>query len=278
MKKTSIPTEKIRFLPPSSLKPCPVLPRRRGGTCDDASLVRSIARYGILHPLLVREEKNGTVLLSGRRRLRAALALGLDRVPCRTVTLGDREAGELVFAENLHRVPLDLFDEAVAARVLQKSFPYRFGELADRIGVPASHLSAKLRLLSLSPEERRAFAESGLAPVYGECILHLRSPELRLLAIRHIGTNALTLEEAEIFCLSLALHPEEFAPPLKATFPSKSRPVRRFVVKDARFFANSVDRVLSSIRNAGIALESKKTEEDGFITYSIRIPKGRTKT
>lgn len=276
MKKTYIPTEKIRFLPPSVLKPGSLLPRRRGGTSDDASLVRSIARYGILHPLLVREEKNGTVLLSGRRRLLAALTLGLDRVPCRTVTLGDREAAELVFAENLHRAPLDLFDEATAARSLQKAFPYRFGELADRIGVPASLLSAKLRLLNLSPAERRVFAESGLSPVYGESILHLRDSPLRLLAIRHISEKALSLEEAEIFCLSLALHPEEFAPPLKVPFTAKRRPVRRFVVKDAGFFVNSVDRVLSSIRNAGISVESVKTEEDGFISYSIRIPKGKT--
>ncbi len=271
MKITRLKTEKIRFLPVSEILPSTVLRRRLGDDPELESLARSIERYGILQPLLVQRNHRGYQLLCGRRRLRAARMLGLAQVPCRIMDLDRRDASELVFAENLHRKELTPLEEAVAAQRVQKAFPYRLGELASRIGEEPSRLSAKERLMHFSPEEQSLFAQTGLDPVFAEPLLHLREPDLRLFAIRHIATRGYSVEEANKLCLSLALHPEEFAPPIHP-HPVPKRPVRRFVVKDVRFFVNSVDRAIGSIRSAGIAVEAVKSEEEGCITYSIKIP------
>lgn len=271
MKNPRMKAEKIRYLPVSRILSGSVLPRRLEEDAELESLAHSISRYGMLQPILVQSARRGYRLLCGRRRLRAARLLGLETVPCRVLELSPREAGELVFAENLHRKELSSLESAKAAQQLQRSFPYRLGELALRIGEDPSRLCAKERLMHFAPEEQSLFSQFGLDPAYAEPILHLREPQLRRFAIRHVSTHGYSVEEATKLCLSLALHPEEFAPPIHPPTPQK-RPVRRFVVKDVRFFVNSVDRAIGSIRSAGIDVEAVKCEEEGCITYSIRIP------
>lgn len=272
MKKSQYRSEKIRFLPTELLRANSCLPHRFGTDDTADALTRSIARYGILHPILVCESKNFYTVMCGSRRLRAARALGLSHVPCRVVSASPQEAAELVFAENLHRRDLLPVEEAEAAFRLQKQYPYRFGELAQRIGTSQSLLASKLRLMHFSPEERRLFGELQLHPDFAEPLLHLRDGNLRLFAIRHIASENYTLEEACRLCMSLALHPEEFSP-LPRREESPRRCVRRFVVKDLRFFINSVDRAVSSIRGAGLDVECDKAEDDLAIEYFIRIPK-----
>lgn len=270
---TGMKAEKIRYLPMKSISYSPLL--RRSKTADESleSLARSIARYGILQPLLVRKVRRGYELLSGSRRLRAAGLLGLYYVPCRVMDLPPREAAELALAENLHCVPLDPYDEGLRAERILKRFTYRHGELADRIGETPSALASKLRMRRFSGEERRLMSEFGISPDYSDALLHLRDPSVRLFAIEEIGRNGLSSEQAADLCLSLALTHDEYIPPTKPVAPPPKGYVRRCVVKDVGFFVNSMDRTLDTIRESGIDVESLKQEEGGCITYTIKIPK-----
>lgn len=274
MKWTEKKTEKIRFLPTSKLSLGSTV-RERGDADSLVHLTRSIARYGILHPLAVKRTLSGYELICGSRRLRAARLLGMERVPCRILQLSPREEGEISLAENLQRQPLSPFEEGAAADRLLRAFPYRRGELADRLGESPSELASKLRLLRFSAEERQLLAKFDIPPEYSEVLLRVRDPALRILAIRHVGSTHLSVEETEELCLSLSLHPEEFIPPLRPKREREEENIRRFVIKDVGFFINSVDRAIGSIRQAGFDVEAEKIEVDGFISYSIRIPKGR---
>lgn len=64
-------------------------------------LVRSIAKYGVLQPLIVRSRNGRFELIAGARRLRAAALSGLTEVPCIVHTCDDVRAGALAEAENL---------------------------------------------------------------------------------------------------------------------------------------------------------------------------------
>jgi hypothetical protein len=59
---------------------------------DLEPLVRSIARHGLLEPLLVRARNGRFELLAGGRRLRAAALAGLTEVPCLVHTCDDERA------------------------------------------------------------------------------------------------------------------------------------------------------------------------------------------
>lgn len=68
---------------------------------DLEPLVRSVARFGILQPLLVRRSGGRYALISGVRRLAAAAAAGLSEVPCLVYFADDAKALALAEAANL---------------------------------------------------------------------------------------------------------------------------------------------------------------------------------
>ncbi len=264
--------EKLCFLPPAAIRPklCPT--RQLGSDADLEGLCESIGRFGIIEPLCVRRRGGEYELVCGERRLSAAKILELDRVPCRVLKLSDRTASELSLVENLHRKAPLPFEEACCAQRLLRLFPYRHGELADRLGISPSDLSAKLRLLRFTPEERELIFDGNLSPAHADALLHLRDPAMRLFAIHYMIERALPPAQAEELCLTLATHPEEFIPSLR---PDARAPMRRIVLKDVRLFVNSVDRAIGSIREAGFQVEARKEEEDTHISYSIRVPKAK---
>jgi hypothetical protein len=68
-------------------------------------LVRSITKYGVIEPLIVRGRAGRFELIAGARRLRAAIAAGLNEVPCVVHTCDDARAQALAEAANLHTAP-----------------------------------------------------------------------------------------------------------------------------------------------------------------------------
>ena len=68
---------------------------------DLQPLVRSIAAHGIVQPLIVRRDGDGYRLIAGRKRLAAARAAKLSRVPCLVHQVDDVQAEALARAEQL---------------------------------------------------------------------------------------------------------------------------------------------------------------------------------
>jgi ParB/RepB/Spo0J family partition protein len=66
-----------------------------------APLIESIKRDGVLQPLLVQERDGAFRLISGRKRLSAAVAAGLRDVPCLLFDVDDAEAARLADAADI---------------------------------------------------------------------------------------------------------------------------------------------------------------------------------
>jgi hypothetical protein len=69
---------------------------------DLGAMVRSIGKYGVLQPLLVRPRAGRFDLIAGARRLAAAATAGLSEVPCLVHQVDDARAHALAEADNLH--------------------------------------------------------------------------------------------------------------------------------------------------------------------------------
>jgi hypothetical protein len=65
-------------------------------------LVQSVARFGVLQPLLVRRHAGRYQLIAGSRRLAAAMAAGLSEVPCLIYFADEEKARALADAEGIH--------------------------------------------------------------------------------------------------------------------------------------------------------------------------------
>src|SRR6516165_7906104 len=75
-------------------------------------LTESISKIGLKTPISVRSREQGWTLVSGRHRLEACIALGMDEIPVVTETGLELEARLWEIAENLHRAELTALERA----------------------------------------------------------------------------------------------------------------------------------------------------------------------
>ena len=143
-------------IPTSRISPNPHQPRKRFDADSLATLTASIAEHGVLQPILVTETIDGYQLVAGERRLRAAQAAGLDRIPAVVRQLADRDQLELALVENLQREDLDPIETADAYRQLIDEFGFSQDAVATRVGRARSTVANTLRLLDLAPAVQAA--------------------------------------------------------------------------------------------------------------------------
>ena len=127
-------------------------PRTTLGDLDD--LVASIAKHGVLEPLLVRRRENGYELVSGERRLHAAMQVGLTELPCIELEVDDHSALEIALVENLQRQDLTPFEEAEGFRTLVTKYHYTHEDVADAMGRSRVTVTESLKLLDIPPDIR----------------------------------------------------------------------------------------------------------------------------
>jgi len=87
----------IRMLPPAQIES-----RDLPAAYAVESLTRSIGALGMLQPLLIRRNGGRYTLITGRKRLAAAVAAGLPAVPCLLHDVDGPAALALAAADNLH--------------------------------------------------------------------------------------------------------------------------------------------------------------------------------
>ncbi len=154
----------------SRVRPNPEQPRRRFDPASLATLAASIREHGVLQPILVTETIDGYVLIAGERRLRAAQAAGLERIPAIIRELGDQARLEVALIENLQREDLDPIEAAHGFRRLIDEFGFTNEGVADRVGRARSTVANTLRLLELAAPIQVAIAEGRLTEGHGRAL------------------------------------------------------------------------------------------------------------
>jgi ParB family chromosome partitioning protein len=149
-------------IPIARIRPNPYQPRQRMDEDEMATLVASVLEHGVIQPILVTETLDGYELVAGQRRLRAAEAAGLERIPAVVRQLSDPARLELALVENLQRSDLDPIETAMAYRQLIDQFAFSHETIAARVGRARSTVANTLRLLELAPAVQLAVAEGRL--------------------------------------------------------------------------------------------------------------------
>lgn len=122
-------------------------PRAERGDMD--LLRRSIARLGLISPLLVRARGDGYELIAGARRLSACRALGLSRVECVIMPALDEECMLAALAENACRAEPRAQDVQALRRELQERHDYSSDDLDELAGAQGDYGEAGSRGLGV---------------------------------------------------------------------------------------------------------------------------------
>lgn len=143
------PSSELQRLAISRVRPNPYQPRREFKEEELAELQASLKSSGLLQPITVRRSGAGFELISGERRLRAAIRLGWSEIPAIVRDVDDRTLLTLALVENLQREDLNPVDEARGYRRLSEEFGYTHQQIADAVGKDRTSITQMLRILQL---------------------------------------------------------------------------------------------------------------------------------
>ena len=211
----------IQSLPIGQLKPNRFQPRTRFDDAAIEELAASIRAQGVVQPLVVSPDEDGTyTIVAGERRWRASRRAGLDTVPVvvRQVT-DDREMLELALVENLQRSDLNPLEEAEAYLSLQEKFGLSQEDIAGRVGKARTTVTNALRLLRLPEEVQDLLREGRLTAGQARPLLGLPSREAQLALADRAVREGLTARDLERLCT------ESIREPAREKPKKKPRPV-----------------------------------------------------
>jgi ParB family chromosome partitioning protein len=143
---------KLYDLELSKLQTNPNQPRKYMDPTALEELTASIAKHGILEPILFRQEKEILYTVAGERRVEAAKKAGLAVIPA---ILVEGNHAEISLVENLLRQDLTAVEEAEALKGLMDEQKYTQEQLSTMIGKARSTI-AEILTLNRLPEEIRA--------------------------------------------------------------------------------------------------------------------------
>ena len=265
---------KVLYLPLEKIRANPSQPRRYFDQKSLETLSKSIARYGILQPLSVRKRQEYYELISGERRLRAAAMAGLRDVPCLLVSVNMEESNILAIVENLQRENLSILEEAKGISRLIEIFGLSREEAADRLGMSASAVANKIRLLRLPDDVLDKLCSAGLTERHGRALLRLGSFQMQRCALDRMIEENMNVAAAESYVESLLRSEEESdASETDKEKQMSSAAQRTFVLKDLRLFQNTLSRSMELLQRSGVSAELTREDCDDAVTYTIRIYK-----
>lgn len=269
----TITEKKILMLRPDDIVPCPNQPRKVFDGYELQTLADSISVSGIIQPLTVRKGDDGKyILIAGERRLRAARIAGLRRVPCVIHRTDEATSAFYSLTENMQRSNLGFFEEAMGINRLITDFGFSQSEVAARLGLSASTVSNKLRLLKLSPEIQSRICAASLTERHARALLRLM-PEQREDVLDKIIAEDLNLSQTEELIDDI-LNPKEIVS-CQAEAQEVAKPIRKAAIGDIKLFSNSLSKLLCTMQNAGITANSRKHETEKYIEYKVRIFKNQ---
>ena len=184
-------------LPLDRIDPNPRQPREAFDEETLQDLTTSIEAVGVLQPIVVRPAGERYQIVMGERRVRAARAAGLERIPAIVRTTEDDQLLRDALLENVHREDLNPLEEAAAYKQLLADFGITQQELASRLGRSRPVIANAIRLLNLPGSVQRRIAARTLSAGHANAVASLEDPVQQERLADRIVAEGLTVRMAE---------------------------------------------------------------------------------
>lgn len=190
------PGQQLREVAIESVTPNRFQPRKSFDPAALEELQASIAEYGVLVPIIVRERGDRFELVAGERRWRACAALRRATIPAIVRGSDDRDSLEVALVENLQRQDLNALEEAAGFAQLMDEYAFTQEQIAERLGKSRPAIANALRLLLLEDAIKAMIADGRLTAGHARALLSAPAERRRELADRAIaeGLSVRSLE------------------------------------------------------------------------------------
>jgi ParB family transcriptional regulator, chromosome partitioning protein len=188
----------LRDIPVDAIRPNPWQPRTHFDEQELEELAESIRAHGVLQPVLVSQQRDGTFqLITGERRWRAVQLTGMPTVPAVVKEATPQASLEMALVENIQRRDLNPLEEAHAFRQLIEEHGMTQEQLGQRIGKSRVAVSNSLRLLHLPEPVREALARADISEGHARAILMANGETQRLRLLERVVAEHLSVRETE---------------------------------------------------------------------------------
>ena len=201
--------QKIRL---SDIEPRKDQPRKTFDREALEVLADSIANYGVLQPIIVRESEllAGTYeIIAGERRWRAAKMAGLSEIPAIVFDGDELRAAQVAMIENIQREDLNPVEEAMGYGTLIERFGLTQEQVAKQVGKNRSTVANMLRLLELPVEVLEMLSAGDITTGHARALLALSSETDMIETAQLIVEKALSVREVEALVKRLNERHEE---------------------------------------------------------------------
>ncbi|MDO4496586.1 MAG: ParB/RepB/Spo0J family partition protein [Bacteroidales bacterium] len=161
-------------------------------------LADSIQNIGIIQPITLRQEEDGTyMIIAGERRFRASQMAGRETIPAYVRKASDDDVMEMALIENIQREDLNAIEVALAYQQIQSKGGLTQDELSHRVGKSRSAVANFMRLLKLPAEIQLALKEKRLSMGHARAILPIEDPEQQVKLYHIVVDQDLTVRRVE---------------------------------------------------------------------------------
>ena len=176
----------------------PFQPRSKFDDEKIKELASSIKELGIIQPITVRSIENGQYqLITGERRIRAALIAGLKSIPAYIRTADDQAMLELALVENIQREDLDAIEVSISYQRLIEECRLTQENLSERVGKKRSTISNYLRLLKLPAEIQLGIRDKKVSMGHARALVNIEDIKTQTDVFYRIITEDLSVRKTE---------------------------------------------------------------------------------
>jgi ParB family transcriptional regulator, chromosome partitioning protein len=163
-----------------------------------SELATSIRELGVISPITLRKNDDGTYLIiAGERRYRAAKSVGHTTIPAYIKTAADEEVVEMALIENIQREDLNAIEIALTFYRLMEEYKLTQERLSERVGKKRTSIANYLRLLRLPAEIQVGIKNKKIDMGHAKAILGLPDPAQQLKLYELILKNEYPVRKVE---------------------------------------------------------------------------------
>ena len=243
------------------IRPNPYQPRI---DFDDEALMelsQSIRENGLIHPITVRQEKDGYEIVAGERRYRAMKIAGMIEIPVIVIDADEVQMAEMALVENIQRENLSSIEEANAYVQIMKTTGISQSQLALKLGKSQSSIANKIRLLQLDEEVQQAVTARRITERHARALLALPK-EKQEQAMETIVKKGLTVAQSE------KMIRKEASPK-----PKRQKKVFKGLSRNIKIGLNTIDQAVAMIEKSGIQIHREMTEDEDEVVVTLHFPK-----
>lgn len=176
----------------------PYQPRETFNDEKFQELVNSVRVHGVLQPIVVRSKGDGQYeLVAGERRLRAATAAGLPKIPAVIRELTNEQSLEVALIENLQREDINAVEAALAYKRLADEFGLSQEDLAFSLGKSRSSVANTMRLLNLPGKVLEYLRAGRISEGHARSILAVDGQDEQVALCERVMNGGLSVRETE---------------------------------------------------------------------------------